>query len=82
MIEVTGKLNRWFAEHNIPTDGLTLILNFRDAKAAERFDLALNRELASVAMNWGNPNPQWVITTNFKINGIEMKVESPIHQPA
>lgn len=77
--DVTGRLKAWLEANQIPVDGLTVILNFRDSDAAARFDWVLNKELEAFAMAWSQAPGQWTVTTNFKMNGLSMKVESPIH---
>jgi hypothetical protein len=76
MINRTHELQHWFAQHNIPTDGLTLILNFQDRDAAYRFDCALNQELQPLQMA---TNPVSFDTREFQMNGVKVKIESPLH---
>ncbi len=79
MINPTRALGRWFVQNNIPTDGLTVILNFQDANAAARFDAALLREIEALRIDHRSKLAE--ILSEFEMNGIKVKVESPIHTP-
>jgi hypothetical protein len=76
MIKTTAQLLRWFSENDIPTDGFTLILNFQDAKAGSRFDAAIRRETDPLCGPSSNPLD---LRRQFKMNGLSVKIESPIH---
>ncbi len=75
MHRVYERLLHWFAENNIPTDSLTVILNFRDRNAAAHFDMALRRSL--------DPITDQITPTldlrEFELMGIKTKIESPLH---
>ena len=75
MVELAAAIERYFAERNIPTYGLTVILNFQDFQSAAKLDAAVNREFCEMVMN-GGPD---LDLTNFKVRGINMKIESPVH---
>ena len=74
-IQVTDMLRRYFAEHNINTDGLTVILNFRDRESGARIDAALNREFAEMAIVVKMDRN----LTKLTISGLEVLLESPVH---
>ena len=76
MIRMTNALRQWFEENNIPTEGLTLILNFQDAEGGVRFDSAMRREVDRLQLTFV-PFP--ALFDRFKLNGIKVKVESPVH---
>jgi hypothetical protein len=74
-IQVADMLRRYFAEHNISTDGLTVILNFTDRESGARIDAALNREFAEMAMVVKMDRN----LTKFTVYGLEVLLESPVH---
>ena len=75
-------MGRWFAEHDIAADTFTLILNFSDADAASRLDWALTQEIRATSFH-PFVDPKVVYTfTRFRMNGIAVRVESPLHGPA
>lgn len=76
MIKITDQLHHWFAENNIPTDGLTMVLNFQDSNAAVRFDAALRKELGALMMP---AETKLDLHKEFEMNGIKVLIESPAH---
>ena len=71
-------LTRWFAERNISTNSLTVILNFTDRDAAVRFDAAMQRDLEAVILH--TAGKQLDVRT-FEVIGVKVRVESPVHTP-
>jgi hypothetical protein len=77
MIHTTKQLLRWFSENDIPTEGFTLILNFQDAKAGSRFEAAMRREAGElISPTTSKPLD---LFREFQMNGLKVKVESPLH---
>lgn len=72
--QVVEVLQRYFAEHNIDTYGFTLILNFQDFQSAAKLDFAFAREFESMMQT-----AQQFDSVNFKIRGMEIRLESPVH---
>ena len=70
-------LSRWFEQRLIPTDSLTVILNFSDRNAAVLFDMAMQRDLESVVLK---TQEKWLDLRSFEVLGIRVKVESPAHE--
>jgi hypothetical protein len=82
MTEITQLLRRCFREHDIPSESFTLILNFDSALPAARFDAALRREIEKTGY-WYPTGDARELTANlaeFRMNGISVRVESPIHE--
>ncbi len=72
-------LARWFGQRGIPTKGLTVILNFRNAEDAVRFEYELQRDLATdLAMTTTIGR---VDVREFTVMGVTFKIESPVHTP-
>jgi low affinity Fe/Cu permease len=71
LTEVSYNFRRWFAQHNIPTKSVVLIINVSDRDAAARLDAAIKEEIF----------PHETDTQNMEIQGIEILVESPLHEP-
>jgi hypothetical protein len=78
MITPTYVLRHWLAENNIHILGLTVTLHFQNARDGARFDAALRRELGSLK----EEARRQVLLSEFEMNGIKVKVESPIHEKA
>jgi hypothetical protein len=78
--EITRSLGRWLAEHNIEADGFTLILNFDAGRPAAQFDLALRYELRETAFVDARNHLFELNLHAFKMNGIQVRIESPVHQ--
>lgn len=70
-------LGEWFAQRGIDTEGLTLILNFRDWRAASAFDVSLHHEIDPL-MLYRAEKPMFD-ADSFRMAGIEIRIESPIH---
>ena len=51
---IVHSLRAWFAERDIPLNGLTLIINMQNKDQAARFDFELNREFGE--HTWVPPN--------------------------
>jgi hypothetical protein len=67
-------LKRWFDEHGLSTQSLTLILNFGDRREALEFDAAFSND---------TQGPPWIGSRSSldprEIYGVEIRVESPLH---
>jgi hypothetical protein len=79
MNEITRLLGRWLSEHRIAGPGFTLTLNFIDRDSAERFDEALQAELAQTSF-YAPLGLGTLDLRSFKMNGIAVRVESPVHE--
>lgn len=77
--ELTRLLQRWFAEHGIAPDGFTLILNFAEPDPAIRLDCAVRHEIDQ--FSFVQPVASKLDLRAFKMNGVSIRVESPIHEP-
>jgi hypothetical protein len=78
MDKVFHALHRWFAERDIDTRDLTVILNFGDRQAAVRFDMALRKDIEKLT----DQGPvDKIDIRQFEMMGIKVKLESPVHGP-
>lgn len=76
---VAQEIARLFQEHDVRTDALTVIFNFREAKDGAAADCALSRNLLDFNLN--RPAPLKPIDPReFALNGIRFKLESPVHE--
>lgn len=81
MIRAMAELRRWFAEHRIPTEGLTVILNFQDAMPAARFDAAVRHEFSGLMFRLdAKEAPRMGPVDRLLVMEIDVRVESPIHE--
>ena len=77
--QVVSTLSQYLEERNIPLDGLTMILNFQHKDGGARIDAALNREFSQRLLY---PTPLGHLDVrDFKILGIRIMIESPVHEP-
>jgi hypothetical protein len=79
MQKIFAQFYSWFASRNIPTEGITITLQFRDGRVAEHFVFELNRDLSEALMF---PMTEWDKrqgADKFQIYGIHAKIESPAH---
>ena len=67
----------WFTERNIPTENLVVILNMSDRNAAAHLDFEIKKEMADIM--WFTDKSNTLKTGEFKLHGINFKVESPLH---
>jgi hypothetical protein len=74
--EAIAALQRWFAERNLPTESLTLILNFREADEAGAFDCVLRHDGEIHRMI---PYKSIDDLQNFTVRGLKIRIESPLH---
>ena len=74
---VVHSLGMWFAERDIPTDHLTLILNVAERHAAARLDAYVSAELNDPLVL---ASTQVIDTARFTMRGINIKIESPLHR--
>lgn len=79
--ELTRLLHRWLKEHQIPVDDFTLILNFGGEEGGLRFDCALRHELEQTSF-MTIPTERLDMLRSFRMNGVSVRVESPIHEVA
>ena len=50
IVEARHALQYWFAERNINTEGLTVILNFQDAQPGVHVDWELKKDLGAMLL--------------------------------
>jgi hypothetical protein len=83
MIKIARLIEHYLAEHNIPANGFTVILNWQNASAAAHFDLMLNRELEVLMQSPTGEKTglHGLDIRDFTLHGIHFKVESPVHEP-
>ena len=74
MVQVAEMVRRYFAERNIPTNGMTVVLDFSDLQPWAQADAAISRELRGL-----NREPQSISARlpNLKIAGMSFRLEGP-----
>ena len=76
MDELTLMVKRWLATNAIPEEGFALVLNFRNAHGGMQCEKAVRREMIEA-----DPNQvaRLSLYDEFEMNGITVRVESPLH---
>lgn len=78
---VTAALSHWMKQNDIDPAGLTLILSFTDPIISSKFDAALVGELESLQLRTG-PSASVISKpiSSFRMQGMDIRVKSPIHE--
>ena len=72
---IAHEIKMYFGDRNIPTEGLTVILQVPTASAAAQIDYAIADELTEMVGTAQPPTP----TRIFEIEGIKFLIVGPMH---
>lgn len=78
LMEAIHGFGRWCDENHIPRSTLTLIINTGDKNIGVALDYRLKKE---ITMALQRPTVSPIDVRDMKIAGINVKVESPVHEP-
>ena len=76
--QVMHAIECWYRERNISTDGLTVIFNLQEPAAAAHLDWELKKDIGQMQLYLASSKELDI--RDFKMQGIRVKIESPLHE--